>query len=68
MTQALPSTTPVIISIPRAAMQLSFVVFFALLVYYFVGVDEGLVSVFGNSMGVHEFVHDARHFLGFPCH
>ena len=39
-----------------------------LLIYYFVGIDEGATSVFGNSMAVHEFVHDARHFLGFPCH
>ena len=39
-----------------------------LLIYYFVGIDEGATSVFGNSMVVHEFVHDARHFLGFPCH
>ena len=39
-----------------------------LLIYYFVGIDEGPTSVFGNTMVVHEFVHDARHFLGFPCH
>ena len=36
--------------------------------YYFVGIDEGMTSVFGKSMMVHEWVHDARHFLGFPCH
>ena len=40
----------------------------AVLVYYFIGIDEGAFSVFGKSMVVHEFVHDARHFLGFPCH
>jgi hypothetical protein len=40
----------------------------ALLVYYFIGVDEGATSVFGKSMMVHEFFHDGRHFLGFPCH
>ncbi len=40
----------------------------ALLVYYFIGVDEGMTSVFGKSMMVHEFFHDGRHFLGFPCH
>jgi Probable cobalt transporter subunit (CbtB) len=38
------------------------------LLYYFIGVDEGAYSVFGKSMFIHEFVHDARHFLGFPCH
>nr|WP_244333025.1 CbtB-domain containing protein [Gordonia polyisoprenivorans] len=36
--------------------------------YYFVGFDQGAVSVFGSDTHVHEFVHDARHFLGFPCH
>jgi hypothetical protein len=39
-----------------------------LLVYYLIGVDQGAYSIFGNSMFIHEFVHDARHFLGFPCH
>jgi cobalt transporter subunit CbtB len=42
--------------------------FLALVVYYFVGLDEGATSVFGKSMIVHEFFHDGRHFLGFPCH
>jgi Probable cobalt transporter subunit (CbtB) len=37
-------------------------------VYYLIGVDQGAYSIFGNSMFIHEFVHDARHFLGFPCH
>jgi cobalt transporter subunit CbtB len=43
-------------------------VVFGLLLYYFIGIDEGMTSVFGNSVMVHEFVHDSRHFLGFPCH
>jgi hypothetical protein len=38
------------------------------LLYYFIGIDQGATSVFGNDMHIHEFVHDARHFLGFPCH
>jgi hypothetical protein len=37
------------------------------LAYYFVGAEQGATSVF-SGMGVHEFVHDARHLLGFPCH
>jgi Probable cobalt transporter subunit (CbtB) len=39
-----------------------------LLLYYVVGIDQGATSVFGDNMYVHEFAHDARHFLGFPCH
>jgi len=38
-----------------------------LLAMYFVGVEEGATAIF-NSMYVHEFVHDGRHLLGFPCH
>jgi hypothetical protein len=40
----------------------------AMLAYYFIGVDQGATSVFGANTQIHEFVHDARHFLGFPCH
>lgn len=40
----------------------------ALLLYYFIGVDQGAYSIFGNDMHIHEWVHDSRHFLGFPCH
>lgn len=59
---------PIVISLPRTMMQLAALMTLALAVYYFVGVDEGMTSVFGKTLYVHEFVHDARHFLGFPCH
>jgi hypothetical protein len=38
------------------------------LIIYFLGMDQGATSVFGNNTVIHEFVHDARHLLGFPCH
>lgn len=38
-----------------------------LLTVYFVGAEEGATSLIGGSF-VHEFVHDGRHLLGFPCH
>lgn len=38
-----------------------------LLALYFVGAEEGATSLI-RGMYVHEFVHDARHLLGFPCH
>jgi len=38
-----------------------------LLLMYFVGIEQGAVSIF-NGTYVHEFVHDGRHLLGFPCH
>ncbi len=60
---------PVVVPATRVLILLGVTVFLALAVYYFIGVDQGATSVFGsNAMGVHEFVHDARHFLAFPCH
>jgi hypothetical protein len=47
-----------------------YAIFFALiavLLFYFVGAEEGATSIFGG-MTVHEWVHDGRHLLGFPCH
>jgi predicted anti-sigma-YlaC factor YlaD len=38
-----------------------------LLGVYFVGAEQGATSIF-KGMYVHEFVHDGRHLLGFPCH
>ena len=38
-----------------------------LLLLYFVGAEQGATSVIGGHF-VHEFVHDARHLLAFPCH
>jgi cobalt transporter subunit CbtB len=43
-------------------------VLLALLTLYFVGLDQGASSVFGSHTAIHEFTHDARHLLGFPCH
>jgi hypothetical protein len=34
---------------------------------YFVGIEQGATSIF-SGMYVHEFTHDGRHLLGFPCH
>jgi len=60
--------TPVVIPLNRAAIWLFTAALVGLAVYYFVGVDQGATSVFGSNTGIHEFVHDARHLLGFPCH
>lgn len=34
---------------------------------YFVSTEQGAFAIF-DGMFVHEFVHDGRHILGFPCH
>ncbi|MGA7050220.1 MAG: CbtB-domain containing protein [Mycobacterium sp.] len=59
---------PIDLSATSAALWLAATAFLALLAIYFVGVDQGAVSLFGSDSHVHEFVHDARHLLGFPCH
>lgn len=38
-----------------------------LVLVYFVGAEQGAASIFSNHY-VHEFFHDGRHLLGFPCH
>ncbi|MFJ4626692.1 CbtB domain-containing protein [Streptomyces sp. NPDC088847] len=63
-----PVSTPVVLPVSKSIVWLVGTALIALAIYYFIGVDQGAVSVFGNDTHVHEFVHDARHFLGFPCH
>lgn len=38
-----------------------------MLAIYFVGAEQGATSMVEGST-VHEFLHDGRHLLGFPCH
>lgn len=38
-----------------------------LLAIYFDGAEQGATSLISGAY-VHEFVHDGRHMLGFPCH
>jgi hypothetical protein len=39
----------------------------ALILLYFVSTEQGAFALF-DGMYVHEYVHDGRHLLGFPCH
>jgi putative cobalt transporter subunit CbtB len=74
MTEANPAIGAPRVDVRAAAtslatpVQLAVLTLLALMLYYFVGYDQGAVSVFGSDTHVHEFVHDARHLLGFPCH
>ncbi len=60
---ALPAPIPVKEILPWAV----FAGLLLVLAVYFVGAEEGATSLLSGS-AVHEFVHDARHLLGFPCH
>jgi hypothetical protein len=66
--QSKTRVSPEALSRQRVLLILGITVLVALAVYYFVGVDEGMTSLFGKTMVIHEWVHDSRHFLGFPCH
>ncbi|WP_181764993.1 CbtB domain-containing protein [Streptomyces albidus (ex Kaewkla and Franco 2022)] len=60
---AVPATLPVKAILPWAF-------FFGLLMLvllYFVGAEQGATSLISGT-DVHEWVHDGRHLLGFPCH
>ena len=38
-----------------------------LFVMYIVGCEQGATAIVGGSY-IHEWVHDSRHLIGFPCH
>lgn len=60
-----PAITP--ISLKAIAPWALFFGILMLVLLYFVGTEQGVTSVFSGD-GVHEWVHDGRHLLGFPCH
>jgi hypothetical protein len=62
-----PPLAPVVIPVREILPWAIFGGLILLLALYFVGVEEGAFSLV-SSMYVHEFVHDGRHLLGFPCH
>ncbi len=70
-TAAHPAALPEVIHPPAVSLGSAWpwllfgVALLALLI--FVGADEGALSVVPGTW-VHEWVHDGRHLLGFPCH
>ncbi|WP_328379370.1 CbtB-domain containing protein [Streptomyces sp. NBC_01020] len=62
---ATPAIAP--ISLKAIAPWAVFFGILMLILLYFVGAEQGATSVFSGT-DVHEWVHDGRHLLGFPCH
>ncbi len=62
-----PAAQPVSIPIHDILPWAIFAGLLLLLAIYFVGVEQGATSLI-RGMYVHEYVHDSRHLLGFPCH
>jgi hypothetical protein len=62
-----PAASPIAIPVREALPWAIFAGLILILAIYFVGAEQGATSLI-SGMGVHEFVHDGRHLLGFPCH
>ena len=62
-----PAARPVAIPLREILPWLAFVSILALIAIYFVGAEQGAFALISGNF-VHEFVHDGRHLLAFPCH
>ncbi len=62
-----PSAAPVAIPVREIVPWAVFGGLLLLLALYFIGAEQGATSLI-SGLSVHEFVHDGRHLLGFPCH
>ena len=62
-----PSKNPLAIPVREILPWAVFSGLLCLLALYFIGAEQGATSLF-PGMYIHEFVHDGRHLLGFPCH
>ena len=36
-------------------------------IVFFISADQGAISI-PSGTAIHEWVHDGRHLLGYPCH
>ncbi|MEU9502000.1 CbtB-domain containing protein [Streptomyces sp. NPDC048196] len=61
------TTTPAPLPLKAIAPWALFAGVLLLVLLYFVGAEQGATSLLSGS-DVHEWLHDGRHLLGFPCH
>ncbi|MFF9624651.1 CbtB-domain containing protein [Streptomyces griseosporeus] len=66
-TATAPTAVPAKLPVSAIAPWAVFFGILMLVLLYFVGAEQGATSLLSGE-NVHEFVHDARHLLGFPCH
>jgi hypothetical protein len=69
-TRTAAATAPVALPVIPVRQVLPWALFAGVLMlalYYLVGAEQGATAVFQGAW-MHEFVHDGRHLLGFPCH
>jgi hypothetical protein len=62
-----PATRPIPIPVIEILPWAAFAGLLVLIVIYFVGAEQGATSLISGHY-LHEFVHDGRHIMAFPCH
>jgi Probable cobalt transporter subunit (CbtB) len=62
-----PAARPALIPVREILPWLIFASVLAFVSIYFIGVEQGGIALISGNF-VHEFVHDGRHLLAFPCH
>ena len=72
MSDTASQTRPTAVAVPaleigQVVPWLVFAALLAVVALYFVSAEEGATSLLAGT-AVHEWVHDGRHLLGFPCH
>jgi len=65
--RAIPAPVPVAIPLREWLPWALFAGVVLLFLLYIVGIEQG-ATAFTTGASVHEWVHDSRHLLGFPCH
>lgn len=64
---AVPCPTPIRIPVREILPWAILVSALALIALYFVSAEDGATALLAGGY-VHEFLHDGRHLLAFPCH
>ena len=72
MSQSISAPSTGAVAVPTIPLRelAPWALFFGLLgtlVLFFVSADQGAVSLPAGT-AIHEWVHDGRHLLGYPCH
>jgi hypothetical protein len=62
-----PVTVPAPVPLRELAPWAIFATVLFLAALYLVTTEQGALSIFNGNL-VHEFMHDARHLIGVPCH
>lgn len=62
-----PAARPAPIPVREILPWLAFGGVLALFLIYFIGAEQGASALISGHF-IHEYVHDGRHILAFPCH